>query len=256
MDLLIWGGPVYADTPGKVAWRRPTTSLVRNTGIDGIGSNAFAALAESLRDASGHILPNLLAAAGATRGQFDKVAIAGFSAFHGLAAPLLAADGDAIDACVLHDACFSSYAGLEKRGYVSFGARAARGEKLFVATASAGGGGEYSTGFECVWANANAAAASAGRALQPYTPPASLPVPARGARAGNLIVLDYQGAYMHGDHVNQLGVPVLDAFLAPYLAGEFGSSGALTTLSRPLVVLAGLGLGYLAGSAALELLET
>jgi len=231
-SLLIWGGPVMAMNIAKVRWMSPVTPLVVNHGPDGgIGSSSFSMLADSYRDAQGRILPNLLAKYGLKRSMFDRVAIAGFSAFHGLASPLLLADGDSIDAAVLDDACFSNYASLAKKGYVSFGARAARGERLMVMTTSAGGGPSvgYSTGYECGDASFAGAVAESGVSPEPYSPPVPVPVPisGKGQRAGDFFYLNYNTDYAHGDHVHKLAVPVLDVFLAPYLARPLGAPGPL-----------------------------
>ena len=140
-SLLIWGGPVFADTPTKVQWKSPVDILVVNQGANGgIGSDAFAQLGASLKGADGRILDNLLTSRGKKRGDYGKIAIAGFSAWHGLANQLLLADGDLIDAAISVDSCFSAMNSPAKPGYAAFARMAARGQKLFVLTASKGGG--------------------------------------------------------------------------------------------------------------------
>lgn len=231
-DLLIWGGPVMASNLAGVALPDSVHVETFNRGPDGgFGSSSFSLLAQSMQGPDGRILPSLLASRGLSREQFGKVAIAGFSAFHGLASPLLAADGDQIDAAFLLDSCFSGVSPpWEKAGYVAFAAEAARGRKAMVFTSSAGGGpgGQYpsSTGSQCAVANAQAGAAAAGVSLDAYDPPASMPPMSQGAgyRAGNLIVLDYAGQFLHGDHVNRFGADTLNTYLVPFYAGSFGGS--------------------------------
>lgn len=233
MDLLIWGGPVMLSNLDGVDWgkTKPHIEVFSSGPGGGIGSSSFAALAEAMRDANGHVLPNLLASRGLRRDQFDKVAIAGFSAFHGLASALLDADADAIDAAFLIDACFSSVSPTSwtKRGYVDFGARAAKRDKVMVYTASAGGGpgGQYpsSTGSECMLANLKASSEKAGVSLSKYIPPSPMPM-GDGLRAGALVGIDYgpqfsQG-FTHGDLINRWGVQTMQAFAAPFFAGTLG----------------------------------
>ena len=259
-SLLIWGGPVQASDIKAVRWMSPVSVLVISRGPDGgFGSSSFSQLAASCKDKDGHILPTLLARNHLSADMFGRIAIAGFSAFHGLASPLLLADGDAIDAAILNDACFSSYDHLAKSGYVSYGERAALGEKLMVMTASAGGGKSvgYSTGYECANASFNGAASAAGVQPELYNPPLPLPSPQSGIgkRAGDLFYLDYHSDYSHGDHVHKLAVPVLDIFLAPYLARAPGAFGPLHVGGPPFRVssgeiAAGLGLITLVGGLA------
>jgi len=251
---LIWSGPVQASDIKAVRWMSPVTVLVVSRGPDGgFGSSSFSLLADSLRDSQGRILPNLLAQHHLSASSFDRIAIAGFSAFHGLASPLLLADGDRIDAAVLNDACFSSYASLPKSGFVSFGARAARGQRLLVMSASAGGGGAYSRGFECADASFEKAVQEAGVLPEFYPPPPPVPVPKSGTsrRAGDFFYLNYNRDFSHGDHVHNLAVPLLDVFLAPYLAREIGAANSPATSGiRASHVAAGIGIATLLGGLA------
>jgi len=262
-SLFIWGGPVFADTPSKVAWTTDVQALVLSHGPNGgISSGAFSQLAESLKGPDGRILPQILAQAKLNRADFDKVVIGGFSAFHGLAAPLLDADADEISACICLDACFSDPSKVVKQGYRKFAAKAARGDALFVFTASSGGGvgsgatigpdiPDFTTGYDCAWANAEAGAADAGVTLEPYTPPDTVPPTNKGSakRANGLIVLDYRDEYWHGDHVNKFGIQVLDTYLAPYVAGDFsvGAGGGTRWLGFAAGVALGLGLAVMLG---------
>lgn len=226
-SLLIWGGPVFCDTPSKVPWLSEVQSVCRPIA----GSSANSQMAETFRDASGRILPNFLASFGLSRDQFERVATAGFSAFHGFNNLILDSDADLIDGTVCLDSCFSDPAKLVKKGYSKFAGLAAAGEKLMVMTASSGGGpgsgkticdtcADYSTGYECVWANATAGAAAAGASFEPFEVPAGVPVPEQGSaqRAGHLYVLDYRGQYMHQDHINKFGREVLAGFLPTFFA--------------------------------------
>jgi len=229
MNLLIWGGPVNKSNLASVALPEDTQVLVLNQGPDGgIGSSSFGLLAASYRDSSGRILPSLLAAHGLSRDSFDKVVLAGFSAFHGLAAALLETDADLVDGMVALDSCFSSPGALTKPGYVRFANMAASGSKFFVLTASAGGGAgsgaaigpgvpDYSTGYECVLANV---ADAAPEPMPPSDVPDGVPPPEAYYHSGGLFVLDYRGRFTHGDHVNKIGPSILNGFLVPYLDGS------------------------------------
>lgn len=251
VDLVIYAGPVMDSNFSSIVWDRPTEHILFNTGPDGgYGSSSFAALAESMRGSDGRILPNLLASRGLSRSMFDKVAICGFSAFHGLAAPLLGADGDQIDAAVMLDACFGSAGAPRKDGYVSFGRRAAAGSRLMVMTASAGQNAPplppSTTGYECVLANAQEAA---GPALAPFDPPSTIPFPSQGQalKAGGLIVLDYRGEYQHGDHINKFGPQIIQTFLVPYMSGRLTFFG----LADVALFLAAAGVGFVGVRAAM-----
>jgi hypothetical protein len=245
-DVIIWIGPVFASTPSEVTWLHPTESIA----LTGEGSTFFSNLAESLRGPDGHILPQILAKAGKTRADYRKIAVAGFSAAHGLMPKLLDADGDDIAACVAIDSCFSAMGSLEKAGYVSFSRRAASGEKLMVFTVGPGGGvgsgatvapgnDDFSTAIDCVMAQAGSAP------LAPTTIEPPLPVPASPPmKAGGLFVLDYR-EFRHDEHIHRLAVPVMSAYLAPYLDGEL-------SVGAPLWMKVLAGLGALVGGVALK----
>jgi hypothetical protein len=242
-NLIIWGGPVYAPGGtqrdggdiGRVQWGTDTQIVTFNHGPDGgVGSSAFGELAYSYRDSSGHILAGLLASAGLDADSFDKIAIAGFSAFHGLANPLLLADGDRISAAVLLDACFEGTAAAPKEGYRAFAAQAAKGEKLMVFLGSSGQNGPglppTSKGYECAFNAANAGAADVGETLAQVDTPEGIREAKCGTyKAGGLWVLNFCDQFypdMHGGIVNQLTEETLQTLLVPYLAGT-GSSALL-----------------------------
>lgn len=233
-DVVVWGGPVYgeglaptaAGDIGRVKWAHPTVVITLNRGPDGgWGSDSFALLADSLTK-NGRILPQILAKKGLSVDTVRHVAIAGHSAFHGLANRLLAADGDRIDAAILLDACFGAAGHPEKEGYRQFGRMAARGQKLMVYTASLGQNGpgliKSTTGLECAVSNAEASASSAGVPMHSFALPPSMPAISPGSggsarRAGDLFLVDYRTQFEHGQHATQLTVPTLQTFLAPYL---------------------------------------
>lgn len=257
VDALIWGGPISTFDLNGLQFTRPTQLITIGAGLGGSkASDAFAGLALSLRDDNGRILPAILAKVGLTPDTVDRVAIAGFSAFHGLAAPLLASDGDRISAAVMLDACFSATSNPPKPGFVGFGAMAAQGERLMVFTASSGQNAPplqpSTTGWQCALTNAGAAASAAGVALHAADAPPGVPPPMQGSvfRAQNLWVLDYRAQYPHGDHVHVLAVPVLQSMLVPYMAGQ--AIGPPDTPAGPRwvkpVVIA-LGVAALAGGA-------
>jgi hypothetical protein len=269
--LIIWAGPVYgpggASTAGgdigKVEWGQPTQIVTFNVGPDGgWGSSSFGLLAGSFRDADGRILPRLLASRGLNASDYDKIAIAGFSAFHGLANPLLLSDGDSIDAAILLDACFEGTAAAPKAGYRDFAAKAARGEKLMVFLGSTGQNGPglppTSKGYECAFNAAGAGAADAGAALEEVPTPEGMRAAKCGAyRTGDLWVLNYCDLFagnpdVHGGIVKHMTEETLQTLLVPYLSGV-RSSGALARLRAPLGVPWwgwALGLAGLVGAGA------
>ncbi len=236
--LLLWTGPVSTYDLRHVVWPVPVDVLVFSSGPSGgIGSSSFAQLAASVTDPTGHLLPTLLAHARTDAGHYDRVAVAGFSAAHGLMSPLLGADGDSLAGAVCLDACFSDPRRLVKPGYLAYGTRAARGERLFVMSASSGGGlgsghtigpgvPDYSTGYACMLSTFDAAAAQAGasptsidRSLPPGLPPITDPK-GSARQAGLFTALDYHDQYKHGDHVHVLAKPILEAYLGPLFAGQ------------------------------------
>jgi len=261
-DLIVWGGPVFAPggapSPGgdigKVVWGHDTQIVTFNHGPDGgVGSSSFGELAYSFRGADGRILPNLLASVGLSADSFDKIAIAGFSAFHGLANPLLLADGDRIDAAVLLDACFEGTSAAPKEGYRAFAAQAAAGNKLMVFLGSSGQNGPdlvpTSKGYECALNAANAGAADAGTALEPVPTPDGIREAKCGtSNVGDLWVLNFCDQFypdQHGGIVNKLTEETLQTLLVPYLAG---TGSVFRRIPTWLKVVGGLGL--LAGAAA------
>ena len=218
--LLIWGGPVFADTPKKVHW--PEGMQVDILPVTGNGSSYFGQLAESYRDADGHILRNLVAAKGRNLADYDKVVLAGFSAFHGLASSILDADTSEVDAMISLDSCFSAINAPAKRGYQKFALKAAMGGGLFVLTIGPGGGPgsgatlgpggvDFSSAYDCVMESVKGAGM-----LVSFTPPDTLPAPDKALKSGGLIVLDYR-RYRHDQHINELGVPILQSYLVPWL---------------------------------------
>ncbi|HNT35546.1 MAG TPA: hypothetical protein PKH07_11165 [bacterium] len=224
-NLVIWGGPV-SRSDLKVDVPLDTEVVVFNQGVGGIGSNAFRDLALSYLDADDHILPGLLRSKGIQEEDFDRIVLAGFSAFHGMANEILKHDADRVIGLISLDACFSSKEALSKKGYEEFSRKAIRGEAVVVMTASLGGGQTFSTGEECVLATAEAAMSAENVdpvALQVE----GIPEPEKAFKAGDLYVLDYAGKYSHQQHVWVLAQPILNAFLLPILEGKLPSSNAL-----------------------------
>lgn len=217
--LLIWGGPVFADTPRKVRW--PEGWTVDVIPVTGNGSTHFGQVAESLRGSDGRILPTLVASKGKNLDSYDKVMLAGFSAFHGLANEILKSDTDRVDAMVSIDACFSALQSPRKEGYARFADKAARGSALFVLTIGPGGGVgsgatlgpggvDFSSAYDCVMQSVG------GHWLTSFDPPSTMPPPDSAKRSGGLIVLDYR-KYRHDQHINELGVPLMQSYLVPWL---------------------------------------
>lgn len=228
-NLVIWGGPV-SRSDLKVDIPPDTEVVVFNQGVGGIGSNAFRDLALSYLDADGHILPGLLRSKGIHEEDYDRIVLAGFSAFHGMANEILKHDADRVIGLISLDACFSAKEALSKKGYEDFSRKAIRGEAVVVMTSSLGGGQTFSTGEECVLATANAAMNAEG--VEPVALQVDgIPEPEKAFRAGDLYVLDYAGKYIHQQHVWILAEPILNAFLLPILEGTLPSSNALQPTS-------------------------
>ncbi len=218
--LLLWGGPVFADTPKKVSW--PEEDQVDVVPVTGNGSSYFGQLAESYRGSDGRILRNLVASKGRNLDDYDKVVLAGFSAFHGLANSILDADTDLVDAMISLDSCFSAISSPGKRGYAKFARKAASGGALFVLTIGPGGGPgsgatlgpggvDFSSAYDCVMESVKGAGP-----LYSFSPPDTLPAPDQALKNGGVIVLDYR-KYRHDQHINELGVPILQSYLVPWL---------------------------------------
>lgn len=240
-DLVVWGGPVYA--PGgapkgvgiadiaDVAWANPTEILT----LSGNGSSYFSSLAASWKDpVTGRILPALLRENGKRAEDYEHIAIAGFSAFHGLASQLLATDGDMIDAAVLIDSCFSAFPGYAgKEGYVEFGKLAAAGDRLMVMSSSAGRNNPplppSTSGSECAY---QSFVDAAGSKYSWFDVPPPLPEisaystgDGRSLRSRGLYLLDYGSQFTHQQHIHQLSNELLQTFLVPYLAGDTSLTG-------------------------------
>jgi len=243
-SLLIWGGPVFSDTPSKVQWQSPVDIFA----VTGNGSSYFGQLAEQYRGTDGRILRNLVAANGRNLDDYGKVALAGFSAFHGLANSILDSDSDLVDAMVSIDSCFSAIGSPKKNGYAKFASKAGRGSGLLVMTIGPGGGvgsgatlgpgGEdFSSAIDCVMAST----ASAGH-FSKESVEGDLPEPDGGSAlvSGGVVLLDYR-RFRHDQHIHDLAVPVMQAYLSPFLA---------QTISPFVVKLVagavGIGLGWLA----------
>lgn len=252
-DLLIWGGPVSTANLGPLAnpaaWPRPTQIVTISQGIGGIGSTAFRSLASQYSGAAGgSVLDGLLASKRAKASDYRRIYIAGFSAFHGLAAPMLAADGDRITAAVLLDACFTAIPASPIPGFVSYGRKAIANERVMVITSSWGGGPGSGGGVRPDYSRGSDAAEqtyfAAGGKLDRYENTA-IPKPADALRTGCLVWLDYEARYTHEQHVTKLGPTVLQAFLFPLSSNEAPSTPGVTApktyddSSDPMTIAAG-----------------
>ena len=250
MDLVLFAGPVILrDSFRQIDWYGRDVRIVP---IVGAGSSYFSSLADQLRDSSGRILPALVRrTAGVELDQVDQIALAAYSAGHGMLNKVAAIEADRarLSALMLDDATFSGFSDPPKSGYVAFGIDAARGDKLMVSTASNSGGADYLTGRKSwlmVW---NAVQAATGRHPRPTVPKAPAPAASGGWwRLGALYWGDYvvpgsaDGAgndFTHGQH-HDLAPAIWQAYLAPWFARArwFGPLAAGAAL-------AGLGLlGY------------
>ena len=236
-SLVIWCGPIFVagKSPyaggdvGKVDWLGTSVTFI-SLPCNNPSPTLCASLHGMYADAQGRVLPNLLAKNNAgSPSDYDHIALCGYSAGHNFMNPTLLSDGDQIDAMVSIDACYSTTnPPWTKAGYVDFGTKAARGEKLMVlmATGSSHGGTGYpsSSGSECALANFDAAAAAAG--VSPAVIDSGLQYPPTNSeRAGGLFLLDYElqkfsGQLPHFDAVNKISQDVFQTYLAPFLAGQ------------------------------------
>jgi len=234
VDIVFFAGPVVlSDAFKHIDWRGRDVRIVP---VVGAGSDYFSALADSLRDSSGRMLPGLIAryAPGVVP---DKVALAAFSAGHGLLNKLANNDADRAEimALMLSDATFSGVSDPPKPGYVKFGVEAARGKKLCVSTTTHITPGTYLSGRDSwlkVW---NAVAQQSGSIATKVAPAAPVPTPSGGFwRLGDSL---YWGDYTqpgsapntgndltHEEH-NYLAAALWQAYLAPWLAGGLGALG-------------------------------
>lgn len=239
-SLLIWGGPVFADTPTKVAWQSPVDIIA----VTGNGSTYFSNLGEQYRGSDGRILRNLVAANSKNLDDYGKVALAGFSAFHGLANLILDADSDLVDAMVSLDSCFSAIDHPAKRGYSKFAKKAARGSALLVFTVGPGGGPgsgatissstpDFSFAKDCVLASV----ADAG-SLRHVAVPEGLPPTDEGyaLKNGGILVLPYEHL-RHDQHIHDLAVPLMQIELAPFLSSSASGNFAYAALALAAAAL-------------------
>ncbi len=230
MDLVFFAGPVIVKQAFKdVPWKTPTSIVP----IQGAGSTYFSNLADSLRDGSGRVLPNLLRQYGhTTRQDIGRLYLCSYSAGWGLLNKVFLNDADRaeVDACVLSDSSF----GTGLHGHAKFAADAIRGTKLMVATTSNNSAnaamGIMKTG-RSTWLDIQAEAISLA---QCYCLPriesarAPMPEPSGGVQhtGSGLYWYDYvkpgspdnQGNdFTHGEH-HDLGAAAWSAYLAnpPY----------------------------------------
>lgn len=228
-DVVFFAGPVLVAPFQSIDWYGRDVKIIP---IAGSGSTYFSNLAEQLRDKSGRILPTMIAKY-AKGIQVDKIAVAAYSAGHGLLNKVLDVDADRaeIDAVILSDATFNAFNTPAKKGYVKAGLDAAAGRLLFVSTTANTTDGTHMTGrdsFQLVW---DAVAAERwGRGPHEVSPRAPAP-PASGGwhKQGSLF---YWGNYFsdaagndftHGEQHN-LGAKIWQAYLAPYFAGRLTGS--------------------------------
>lgn len=223
MDLVFFAGPVQLKPSfQRIDW---LGSAVRIVPIPGEGSSHFASLAESLRGADGRILPNLIARY-APGIPVDRVALAAYSAGHGLLNKIADVDADRerVSAMILSDACFSGFTDPPKRGYVKFAVDAARGKRLLVSTTANTSDGSYRTGrdsYALVWDEAMKLTGLSALPINPRVgvPPASGGWWRMGAQSfwGNY-ALGGSSDITHVEH-HDLAPIIWQAYLAPYWSG-------------------------------------
>lgn len=226
-DVVFFAGPVLIKQAFRqIDWYGRDVRIIP---IAGAGSSHFSNLAEQLRDSSGRILPNLLAryAKGIS---VDKIAMAAYSAGHGLLNKVADVDADRVNlsAMVLSDATFNAFNTGPKAGYVKMGLDAAHGDALFVSTTANTSDGSHMTGrdsWELVWREVHLQGGGREREVGPREP---APQASGGwHRMGSLL---YWGDYYspagsdltHGQH-HDVAPLIWQAYLAPYLAGKLTS---------------------------------
>jgi len=262
MDFLYWGGPVYCDPAAKLKYERPTyvfcnprsgqdNAAYYQTLLAGPGAtpldNLLLRAEKAARRAS---VPFVAAEVGA-------IGIAGFSAFHAFANPLLkvAEDRARIAYVQLTDACFLGPGATKPHGgFAAYAAEAVRGEPKLMVVSTHGPRGiiryehagkkyELSSGsssFQLAWD-----AAAAGTV--PVTPsPLEDIEPATASRqAGGLIWYEYD-SHDHGWQANVLGPAMLRQFAVPWLArgsitpcgsGAFETAACVLPSESPYVVV-------------------
>lgn len=253
-DLVFFAGPVVVTKAHQsIDWRGRDVRIIP---IVGEGSSTFAALAESLRDSQGRILPSLVKKYGGGI-EPSQVALAAYSAGWGLLDKICQVDADrkAVTAMILADATFSGgnpqtgQGGTPKQGYVRFGKDALDGDRLLVSTTANTTSGDYLTGrqsFELVWNELNRLCY-----CEPHRVSARQGLPEASGGWWQLGNACFWGDYAkpgsapgagsdisHADH-NALSAEVMAAFLSPWLAGARG-----LTLQKIVIAL------LLAGTAA------
>jgi hypothetical protein len=249
-DLVFFAGPVIVTEAHKrIDWRGRDVKIIP---IVGEGSSNFEALAESLRDKQGRILPNLLKKY-APGIQPAQIALCAYSAGWGLLNKIAEVDEDRkqVTAMILSDACFSAgnmatgQGGTAKAGYVKFGIDAMNGSRLFVATTANTSPGSYLTGrqsFELVWNAVRKTCFCEPRVVKQSISPA----PSGGwHELGNAFYWgDYtkpgsapgQGSDIgHADH-NAMSAAVWQEFLSPWLAGAVSRMILKVALGAALAV--------------------
>lgn len=235
MDLVIFAGPVIVTAAHKaIDWKGRDVRIVP---VVFDGSSNGKALAESLRDGQGRILPNLLAKY-APGLKPDQIALASFSAGYGLLDPILAVPADRafVTATCFADSVFlagdpkTGQGGPVHPGAVAFGAEAVDGQKLLVSTSAHSTDGSYLTGMQSWTLTWEAIRKASGCLCEPsrVTPKPPVPPPPLGffELGTSCYWGDYGDALTHGQH-NDLSAAVWQAYLAPWLAGSRGMMPAL-----------------------------
>jgi hypothetical protein len=232
-DLVLFAGPVVLKAAfDRIAWRTD----VRVVAIPGTGSSYFGSLGVGLRDQGGRVLPNLLRRyAGGGREDFDKVALAAYSAGWGLLNQVCKQEADRreVDALIATDAAFGT--GLS--GYEAYAADAIQGRGLMVGTSTNNSAnwaaGIYKTARETWEEIIDGARARAGVYCLPKQQSARPPMPEPSGgvwRVGSsLYWYDYVvpgsdantgNDFTHGEH-HDLAPLAWEAYLVPLFAADW-----------------------------------
>jgi hypothetical protein len=195
-DVVIWTGPVALyQVPGATL---PGARDV-NIGCFGDRSPHCPTLAEGWRDASGRMLPNLLAAHGLDEQAAGIVAIGAFSAGGSLVKRLLMDETDRHRISIVHlaDASYtSSWEDAADRipppieGFVRYGLDAIDGPHLLVATASPIANKNWASGVENLQRLRADLERLSGQRFEPVELDTN-PMPVAAYKLGNVILAEY-----------------------------------------------------------------
>ena len=266
MDIVVWAGPVAKfQVPGA------TVPGASEDFIPCLGDKTpnCPAIAEGWTGGQGRKLPGMLAHLGLTEGEVDNIYLGAFSAGGSAWKRLLMhpADREKVKAVMLADATYTSPVLEPIEGFVLYGLDALKGDKMFVATASASPNKTYGTGAQVLDATRQEIERRSGVRFQQGGVVSVGTQPDRLYTAGQSVVFaDYgwQGGG-HGFHP-KIAPQYWQNVLQPWLlAGPSSPPEPGTPLpvlppsdepsGSPLVTLAMFGAGVVIGWAVVSLVD-